>query len=89
MANVPLPGCQRRSFLWNPSAAELQTTAAIIGRVNTNGIRAPIPGTLQKWLIEDGTQVADGEAVAVIEAMKMETRVSGPRPGRVHIIVEP
>ncbi len=38
-------------------------------------VTAPIPGTLQQWLVEDGAEVAQGEAVALIEAMKMETRV--------------
>lgn len=52
---------------------------------SANAVIAPIPGTLQKWLVEDGAQVAEGEAVALIEAMKMETRVSAPKAGRITI----
>jgi acetyl-CoA/propionyl-CoA carboxylase biotin carboxyl carrier protein len=51
-------------------------------------IAAPIPGTLQKWLVEDGAEVAEGNAVALIEAMKMETRVTAPKAGRIRIAVE-
>lgn len=46
-------------------------------------LHAPIPGTLLAWLVEDGAAVAAGDAVAVIEAMKMETRLSAPVSGRI------
>lgn len=49
-------------------------------------VTAPIPGTLQQWLVEDGAEVAQGEAVALIEAMKMETRVLAPKSGRIRIL---
>lgn len=51
-------------------------------------ITAPIPGTLQRWLVEDGAQVAEGDVVALIEAMKMETRVVAPRSGRIRLVAE-
>ncbi len=44
-------------------------------------LRAPAPGTLVRWLVEDGTEVADGDAVAVLDAMKMETQVTAHRAG--------
>ncbi|MFS2175751.1 biotin carboxylase N-terminal domain-containing protein [Rhizobium pisi] len=49
---------------------------------------APMPGTLQRWLVEDGAQVAEGDVVALIEAMKMETRVVAPKSGRIRLKVE-
>ncbi|WP_420342452.1 acetyl/propionyl/methylcrotonyl-CoA carboxylase subunit alpha [Paenirhodobacter sp.] len=45
------------------------------------GITAPIPGTLQSWLVPDGGSVRAGEAVAVMDAMKMETRIEAPAGG--------
>lgn len=51
-------------------------------------VTAPIPGTLQQWLVEDGAEVAEGEAVALIEAMKMETRIFASKAGRICIKVE-
>jgi len=42
---------------------------------------SPIEGNLVKWLVEDGTSVEEGDAVAVLEAMKMETNVVAHRSG--------
>ncbi|MGY5794456.1 acetyl/propionyl/methylcrotonyl-CoA carboxylase subunit alpha len=67
-----------------PQAKGANTAAA-----NANAVNAPIPGTLQKWLVEDGAEVSEGEAVALIEAMKMETRVHAPRAGRIAITAQP
>ncbi|WP_192363696.1 acetyl/propionyl/methylcrotonyl-CoA carboxylase subunit alpha [Mesorhizobium mediterraneum] len=66
-----------------------QPTAATTSSASANAVTAPIPGNLQKWLVEDGVQVAEGEAVALIEAMKMETRVPAPKAGRIRITAEP
>ena len=47
---------------------------------------APIAGTLTRWLVPDGAEVAAGEAIAVMEAMKMETRIEAPEAGQLHHI---
>lgn len=44
-------------------------------------LRSPVPGTLVRWLVDDGAEVAEGDPVAVIDAMKMETSVTAHRPG--------
>ncbi len=44
-------------------------------------IGANIPGTIIKVLVNKGDAVKKGEAVAVIEAMKMETNVISPKDG--------
>ncbi|WP_321811820.1 MULTISPECIES: acetyl/propionyl/methylcrotonyl-CoA carboxylase subunit alpha [unclassified Burkholderia] len=48
-------------------------------------VTAPVPGTLQKWLVEEGATVAEGDGVAIMEAMKMEMRVVAPKGGRIRI----
>jgi acetyl-CoA/propionyl-CoA carboxylase, biotin carboxylase, biotin carboxyl carrier protein len=48
-------------------------------------VTAPVPGTLQQWLVEDGASVAEGDGIAVMEAMKMEMRVVAPKAGRIRI----
>lgn len=64
------------------AAAPAQTLAAKpASGTPDNAVIAPVPGTLQTWLVADGAAVAKGEAVAVVEAMKMETRVLAPRSG--------
>ncbi|MER9474933.1 biotin carboxylase N-terminal domain-containing protein [Mesorhizobium sp. M0520] len=65
-----------------------QPVATASAPASEHAVTAPIPGTLQQWLVEDGAEVAEGEAVALIEAMKMETRIPAPKAGRICIKVE-
>ena len=44
-------------------------------------LEATVPGVLVDWLVPDGEQVTEGQDVAVIDAMKMETRVAAHRAG--------
>ncbi len=48
-----------------------------------NAVVAPVSGTLQAFRVEDGAEVAQGDLVAVMEAMKMETQVFAVRAGRL------
>jgi acetyl-CoA/propionyl-CoA carboxylase biotin carboxyl carrier protein len=57
-------------------------------KARDGAVTAPIPGTLQQWLVEDGAQVAEGDVVAVMEAMKMETRIVAPKEGRISLRAE-
>ncbi|KJF70515.1 acetyl/propionyl/methylcrotonyl-CoA carboxylase subunit alpha [Agrobacterium arsenijevicii] len=73
--------------LFSDLAAAPQSPQAASGvSLAESAVTAPIPGTLQQWLVEDGAEVARGEAVALIEAMKMETRVLAPKSGRIRIL---
>jgi acetyl-CoA/propionyl-CoA carboxylase biotin carboxyl carrier protein len=51
-------------------------------------VTAPISGTLQAFKVEDGADVAAGDLIAVMEAMKMETQVTASRAGKIRIKVE-
>ena len=42
---------------------------------------APVDGTLAAWRVEDGAEVSEGDPLAAVEAMKMETEVRAPRSG--------
>lgn len=52
------------------------------------GVTAPISGTLQSFKVEDGATVAKDDLLAVMEAMKMETRVVATRAGKVRLVAE-
>lgn len=53
-------------------------------------VRAPIAGKLVKLLVAAGDEVAAGQGVAVLEAMKMENEIRADRGGAVATIhVEP
>lgn len=63
---------------------------ATSGENDSDGPELPasVTGTLAKWLVDDGALVQRGDAVAVIEAMKMETRVTAHRAGTLRHTVE-
>ncbi|WP_211659356.1 acetyl/propionyl/methylcrotonyl-CoA carboxylase subunit alpha [Paracoccus indicus] len=46
-------------------------------------VTAPVAGILSLWQAEDGDEVTEGQVIAVIEAMKMETRIEAPCSGRL------
>ena len=51
--------------------------------VASGSLLAPMPGTVVKVLVEQGAEVAAGDAVLVLEAMKMQHTVSAPHAGTV------
>lgn len=50
------------------------------------GVRAPLSGTVARILVHEGQEVAAGDVVVVLEAMKMETEINAPSPGVVAAI---
>ncbi|KQS75533.1 acetyl/propionyl-CoA carboxylase subuit alpha [Rhizobium sp. Leaf384] len=56
--------------------------------VDVTEVIAPISGTLQVWKAVDGDEVQEGELIAILEAMKMETQVTAHRSGRLRIVAE-
>ena len=49
-------------------------------------VAAPMPGKLVKVLVEPGQEVASGQGLVVMEAMKMENELRSPRAGRVRAL---
>jgi len=47
------------------------------------GLRAPMPGRVLSVAVADGQQVARGDLLLILEAMKMEHRMTAPRAGTV------
>jgi urea carboxylase len=48
-----------------------------------HAVPAPLHGSVWKVLVNTGAAVVEGEPVAILEAMKMETKVLSPRTGTV------
>ncbi|WEO77273.1 biotin carboxylase N-terminal domain-containing protein [Cryobacterium sp. SO2] len=76
----------RRHTLRMPAGAGALTGASALANVGApapadaaatppDGLVAPMAGTVIAWLVEDGTEVAEGDPVVVMEAMKMETTI--------------
>ena len=51
-------------------------------------MRAPIAGKVVKWLCAVGDEVAAGQAIAVLEAMKMENELIAERGGKVDRVLK-
>jgi acetyl-CoA/propionyl-CoA carboxylase, biotin carboxylase, biotin carboxyl carrier protein len=48
-----------------------------------DAIVSPMQGTLVRFAVQDGDYVAEGDIVAVVEAMKMENPLAAPYSGRI------
>lgn len=46
-------------------------------------VRAPMPGLVVRVLVEEGQEVAEGDGLLVLEAMKMENELRAPAGGTV------
>ena len=46
-------------------------------------MKAPIPGLITRVLVEPGAQVGAGQALLILEAMKMENEIRAPFDGVV------
>jgi len=67
--------------LWHKGMAA--AAAAAVGAAASGELTAPMQGTILKVLVATGDEVAAGDPLIVLEAMKMETTISAPRDGTV------
>ncbi|WP_107850714.1 sodium-extruding oxaloacetate decarboxylase subunit alpha [Oceanimonas marisflavi] len=66
-----------------PAAAPAPVTPAAAPAGSGEPVAAPLAGNVFKVLAKKGTQVAAGEVLLIMEAMKMETEVRAARSGQV------
>jgi len=53
------------------------------GGAGSGNVEVPMQGTIVKILVEVGQEVAVGQAVVVLEAMKMENQITADKAGTV------
>jgi propionyl-CoA carboxylase alpha chain len=83
-----LRGADLRVLVRTPRAAELAKW--MIDKVPPDTSRlllCPMPGLLVKVHVAEGDEVEEGQALATVEAMKMENILKAERKGRVKRIV--
>ncbi len=69
------------------SAAPAAGAAApAAGSGKESAVASPLPGTIVKIVAEVGSQVAEGETILIIEAMKMETEIKAEKAGVIKSI---
>lgn len=85
-------GIRPTAFSGVQNAAELQNApVASSGPITTapssNCIASPMPGIIVKVLVKPKDTVARGQAVIVVEAMKMENNIISPRDGVIAAVL--
>ncbi len=59
-------------------------------KITGNTVNAPLPGRILEIKVKEGDEVAEGQEVAVLEAMKMENTITSNYKGRVkQLFVQP
>ncbi len=53
------------------------------GGASSTALPSPLQGTVFKVVVEEGAEVAEGDLICIIEAMKMENEITAHRPGKV------
>ncbi|WP_444890808.1 sodium-extruding oxaloacetate decarboxylase subunit alpha [Microbulbifer sp. DLAB2-AA] len=65
------------------AAAPAASPASSVPATGGEPVNAPLAGNIFKVMVMPGDKVSEGQAIIVLEAMKMETVVSAPRSGSV------
>ncbi len=71
-----------------PAAAARRSRSAAAGKkagaaASGDSVTSPMQGTIVKVVVEEGQEVAEGDAIVVIEAMKMEQPLKAHKSGTV------
>lgn len=61
-------------------------TTSLPHRPMENVLTAPMPGTVTQVLVKEGDDVAQGQVLAIVEAMKMEHIIRASRSGNVRAV---
>jgi len=73
-----------------PAAAAAAPAAAPATTGAGNAVKAPLPGTITELKVQVGQQVAVGDTLLVLEAMKMQNNIESDYAGQVtSIVVKP
>ena len=75
---------KKKPVLGKPVAQESNDKPAAAANVNTaNAVKAPLPGTITAINVNVGDEVQAGDAVLVLEAMKMANNIEAEKAGKV------
>ena len=51
-------------------------------------VTSPFEANLVAWKVSDGASVSEGDAIATVEAMKMESAIKAPRTGTIKLLAK-
>ncbi len=67
----------------SPEAKQATTAKAAVVSGPVTKLKAPIPGVVFKVVAKEGDKVNAGDAIIILEAMKMENAVGSPVDGTI------
>ncbi len=70
----------------NIQAATSSAAAPAASSTGGEPLKAPLAGNIFKVLVNEGDEVAEGEVVIIMEAMKMETEIRATKAGEISVI---
>ena len=62
---------------------DVVVATSVVAATGGDPVKAPLAGTVVKVLVQPGQAVTEGEAIIILEAMKMETSISAPSTGNI------
>jgi acetyl-CoA/propionyl-CoA carboxylase biotin carboxyl carrier protein len=83
---VEVDGRRIPVLLWGdhlPVPPKPPASASGFGASDASNVTAPMQGTILQVMVEPGQQVASGDVVLILEAMKMENHIAAARDGVV------
>ena len=81
-------GLPENLFAAAPAAAGGVKVASPSAGSQEGEVTAPYDANLVAWNVADGDKVEEGEAIATIEAMKMEASVKAPSAGTITLVAQ-
>lgn len=66
-----------------PAPAAQQAVTSVPNSANAEPVKAPMAGNILKVEVSEGQQVAEGDVLLILEAMKMETQICAAKAGVV------
>ena len=69
-----------------PKAAPAAAPAAAAPVAGAHAVEAPLPGTIKQVLVAVGQDIAAGDTVVIMEAMKMENNITAEFGGKVTVV---
>ena len=92
IGGVAIPAPQPVAAPPAPAPAPAAAAPAAAAPADTGGggitVPAPVAGTILRYSVSEGDQVAPGTTIVIIESMKMELEIKTATAGKVHFLVQ-
>ena len=71
-----------------PKAVAAAPAAKPAAKGSGEALKSPMPGMVMKFLVGEGDSVKKGQAVVILEAMKMENEIAACADGKISFVAQ-